>query len=84
MLIVGYETTHKIEHNGQEINTSYRLERLGIGEIGWWSYKPEHRDYWTEVKSYDICRLLDRGLHPRDFEILYAIKQNKRTLEGVS
>jgi hypothetical protein len=75
MIIVGYEVAHRIEDANWQGDITYRFDGLGIGQIGWWSYKPEHRDYWTEVRNYDICRLLDRGLHSRDFEAVHEIKK---------
>lgn len=75
MLIVGYEVTHWVEEQNWAGYINYRFDRLGVGEVGCWSYRPEHRTYWTDVNSYDICRLLDRGLHSREFEVLYEMRQ---------
>lgn len=64
-MIVGTEVTHEITEQNWQGSITYRLEHFGPHGMGWWSYKPEHRGYWTQVLNYHVCHCLDRGLHPR-------------------
>lgn len=57
--------THAITDNGRDVTMHYRcIGKLNSGVVCW-EYRPDYRDYWTEVRSWDVVRNLNAGNHPR-------------------
>lgn len=59
---------YDVERNGETITMFYRrYSDIPTMPTGNWWYRPEHSDEWRPVKSQQIRRKLDRGIHPDQY-----------------